>query len=93
MVIRSKNVNKQFSGIIPVLVLDLEGLEVQIEEVNQMHSNGHENIRGKRCNGKRSGVNFLSTRKKKKTMGRIIIGTISGSHVFRLKSVFQITIR
>jgi hypothetical protein len=66
MVIRSKNVNKQFSGIIPVLVLDLEGLEVQIEEVNQMHSNGHENIRGKRCNGKRSGVNFLSTRKKKK---------------------------
>lgn len=66
------------------LGLDLvELLEVQIDEVNQMQSNGHENIKGKRCSGKRSGLSFLSTRSEE-SVGRIIIGTISGSHVFRL---------
>ena len=66
------------------LVLDLvEVLEVQIDEVNQIQSNGHENIKEKRCSGKRSGLSFLSTRSKE-SMGRIIIGTVSGSHVFRL---------
>lgn len=40
-------------------------LEVQIDELHQMQSNGLENIKGKRCNGKRSGMSFLSTRGKK----------------------------
>lgn len=40
-------------------------LEVQIDELNQMQSNGLENTKGKRCNGKRNGMSFLSTRGKK----------------------------
>lgn len=67
-----------------IYLLDLEAL-VKIQEVNQVQSNTHGNKKGKSCSGKRSSLEFFKQQGKRKSVGRIITGTIpeSQSHVFR----------